>query len=337
MLGVMLMVLMGCGTKSSFVKTNYAMEVKHVEAAGKQLMVMMPGLDAQVQFVSHKQRDFAGAPSIAHSGILLNVAAAFTLDTESMDVCGDHVVAGERIRGYDDVTATGHMLIINNKVSIKGNSCLEQSIQEAVAARGYLFQQCYIVEDGRAVVERIPQAILDRQPHILFRAACVMKDGEFAVVQGGETRVDNTRRGGDVSCRVCPLTRGAGRAAGAVSRHGHLGMGVDKRKRQAPTRAHREIPKHPLPEQLAASYALSGAFGAGKVERGTWNVERGWGIEDEGSRMRCRVVERSSSRFPILDSPSSIPSPLVNCHLSGSEAVFLEAGVLHCAGGPLAL
>ena len=186
MLGVMLMVLMGCGTKSSFVKTNYAMEVKHVEAAGKQLMVMMPGRDAQVQFVSHKQSDFAGAPSIAHSGILLNVAAAFTLDTESMDVCGDHVVAGERIRGYDDVTATGHMLIINNKVSIKGNSCLEQSIQEAVAASGYLFQQCYIVEDGRAVVERIPQAILDRQPHILFRAACVMKGGEFAVVQGGE-------------------------------------------------------------------------------------------------------------------------------------------------------
>lgn len=177
------MVLMGCGTKS-LLSNNDNVMVSHVEATGHKLLVMKPGEKAQLRFVSHKQSDFKGAPSIDDSNILLNVAAAFTLDTESMDVCGDQVVAGEHIAGYDDVTATGHAIIIDNKVSIKSNDSLKESIKAAIDGKGYLFQQCLIVEDRKGVVERIPKAIRDRKAHIIYRAACVMSDGSFAIVQG---------------------------------------------------------------------------------------------------------------------------------------------------------
>ncbi len=184
LLGALSMILMGCGAKSLL--SNSEVMVNHVEVAEHKLMVMKPGEKAQLRFVSHKQSDFKGAPSINNDSILLNVAAAFTLDTETMDVCGDQVAAGERIAGYYDITATGHALIINNKVSIKSNDCIEESLKAAVEGKGYLFQQCLIVEDGMGIVERIPKAIRDRKAHIIYRAACVMSDGSFAIVQGDE-------------------------------------------------------------------------------------------------------------------------------------------------------
>ena len=186
LLGIVPVGLMGCGAAKHATSANVGVELRYVTAGGHKLMLMSPGINAQVRFVSHKQHNFDGAPSIDDTTIILNVAAAFTKDITSMDVCGDHVVAGERIKGYDDVTATGHMLIINNKVEIRSNDFLERSIGEAVKGKGYLFQQCLIVEDGRGVIERIPQAIRDRKAHIIYRAACVLDDGTFAIVQGDE-------------------------------------------------------------------------------------------------------------------------------------------------------
>lgn len=180
------LVLMGCGVKSLLGNSSKMVTVNHVEASDHKLMVMKPGEKGQLRFVSHKQKDFKEPPSINDTSIALNVAAAFTLDTETMDVCGDHVVAGERIKGYDDITATGHALIIGNEVTIKSNAYLDESIEAAVKGKGYLFQQCYIVEDGKGKVERIPKAIRDRKAHIIYRAACVMSDGSFAIVQGDE-------------------------------------------------------------------------------------------------------------------------------------------------------
>ena len=185
-MAVMAMALMGCGSLSHQVSRSYMITVSREKAGGKSLVVMRPGKDAKVRFVSHKQRNFGSAPSIDDTSIVLNVAAAFTLDTETMDVCGDHVVAGERIAGYDDITATGHMLIVNNKVTIKGNDCLDESLKAAEEGKGYLFQQCYIVEDGKGMVERIPKAIRDREAHIIYRTACVTDNGNFVVIQGGE-------------------------------------------------------------------------------------------------------------------------------------------------------
>ena len=186
MMGIVSAALMGCGSSKQNILTGSGVIAGEATVAGKPVIVMRLTGNAQVRFVSHKQTGFAGAPSVDDSTILLNVAAAFTLDTETMDVCGDQVVAGEYIKGYGDVTATGHMLIVGNSVSIKGNNSLDESIKAAQEGKGYLFQQCYIVENGRGVVERIPQAIRDRQAHIIFRAACIMSDGSLAIVQGAE-------------------------------------------------------------------------------------------------------------------------------------------------------
>lgn len=122
-------------------------------------------------------------PGPEDPGVLLRVAAAFTGD-DLRSVCGDHVVAGELRRGYDDVTCTGHLLAVGTRVSIRPNSDLGASVATAVKGGGYLFQQCLIVEDGVGRVERIPQAIRDREAHIIYRAACIMNDGSFAVIQG---------------------------------------------------------------------------------------------------------------------------------------------------------
>ena len=186
LLAVVPVALMGCGTSARSVGHDGIVTLSHEVAAGHNLLVMIPSKDAHWRFVSHKQSDFKGAPDINDTTIMLNVAAAFTLDLTSMDVCGDHVVAGERIKGYDDVTATGHMLIVDDKVMIASNDKLEQSIQKAVDGKGYLFQQCLIVEDGRGYVERVPEALLKRNPSIIYRAVCVKDDGSVVVVQGDE-------------------------------------------------------------------------------------------------------------------------------------------------------
>lgn len=123
------------------------------------------------------------APSIEDKDVCLSVAAAFT-DEDLTTVCGNHVVAGKLINGYDDVTCTGHMLCIDNKVQILPNSRLETSLRQAQREGGYLFQQCLIVEKGVNHTERIPQAILDRKAHIIYRALCILSDGSVAVIQG---------------------------------------------------------------------------------------------------------------------------------------------------------
>lgn len=183
-----MLLLIGCRSamNTTTKNSNNMVTTKHITSADHQLLVMEAGKQAQVRFVSHKQQGFDAAPSINDESIALNVAAAFTLDTETMDVCGDHVVAGELIKGYSDITATGHALVVGNKVKILHNNHLEKSIQEAIKNKGYLFQQCLIIEDGKGNLERIPKAIRDRKAHIIFRAACLTAEGRFAIVQGGE-------------------------------------------------------------------------------------------------------------------------------------------------------
>ncbi len=123
-------------------------------------------------------------PSEDDERVLLSVAAAFTGD-DLRTVCGTHVVHGTVLPGYDDVTATGHLLLLpGGRASIMPNSELAGSIAQAQAQGGCLFQQCHIVEGGVARPDRIPRAILDRKAHIIYRAAVIMADGTLAVVQG---------------------------------------------------------------------------------------------------------------------------------------------------------
>lgn len=153
------------------------LEAEHVNAAGHELLMLVPNIADEIQFAVGQP------PGDDDAQVLLQVAAAFTGE-DLTTVCGNHVVAGTLMHGYSDVTCTGHLLVAGHRVAIKPNSELDASIATAVEQGGFLFQQCLIVEDGVGQVERIPQAIRDRRAHIIYRAACIMADGSFAVIQG---------------------------------------------------------------------------------------------------------------------------------------------------------
>lgn len=148
------------------------------QAAGHSYLVLTAEPEASVEYSVTR-------PDGDDPDVCLAVAAAFTGD-DLVSICGDHVVQGKRMRGYDDVTATGHMLLTGGKVAIRSNGRLNESVNKAEEDRGSLFQQCLVVEGGKTHAERIPQAITDRKAHIIFRAACIMADGTFAVVQGAD-------------------------------------------------------------------------------------------------------------------------------------------------------
>lgn len=168
----------GCGMAAAHDDVLKSPLERHTDLVGDHMfMLLKPNVADHVMLVTDS------LPGPEDPGMLLRVAAAFT-GKDLRTVCGDHVVAGELQRGYDDETCTGHLLAIGTQVSIRPNSDLDASVTAAVQGGGYLFQQCLIVEDGAGHVERIPQAIRDREAHIIYRAACTMNDGSFAVIQG---------------------------------------------------------------------------------------------------------------------------------------------------------
>jgi hypothetical protein len=170
--------LSGCGTANKVTDANgNTVAVQVTKASKHHYIVMKAGKAVAIETASHN------APDINDGSICLAVAAAFT-GNDLTTVCGDHVVAGKRIKGYADVTTTGHLLAANGKVEILPNSELDSSMNTAVNDGGYLFQQCLIVENGTGHAERVPEAIRQRKAHIIFRAACLLKDGNFAVIQG---------------------------------------------------------------------------------------------------------------------------------------------------------
>jgi hypothetical protein len=168
----------GCGTAIAQDEVlNNPLECYACSVDGHQFLQLKPNAAVHVMLLTDS------LPGSDDPAELLRVAAAFTGD-DLHTVCGDHVVAGNLLRGYDDVTCTGHLLAVGNQVCIRPNNDLDASVDAAVAGGGYLFQQCLIVEDGVGYVERIPQAIRDRRAHIKYRAACIFDDGSFAVIQG---------------------------------------------------------------------------------------------------------------------------------------------------------
>ena len=172
----------GCGALHGAVGQEAAgVQTETVQAAGHSYLIMRAAAGTEV-------RTSVTRPDVSDGSVLLSVAGAFTGD-DLTTVCGDHVVTGTELKGYDDVTLTGHLLSVDGKVSIRPQSQLQQSIEQAKRCHGWLLQQCYIVEHGVGHTERIPQAIIDRQACIIYRAACLLRDGTFAVVQGADKQL----------------------------------------------------------------------------------------------------------------------------------------------------
>lgn len=129
-------------------------------------------------------------PSISNPNLLLAVEAAFTgkLIEDSAhflpsNICGDYVISGERFSGYDEATTTtGCLCVTPDGATIARTD--ESLIARAVAAKGYLFHQILLVEDGHdCYIDRQPKPRTDIE---YYRALAQMPNSSLCIVQSAQ-------------------------------------------------------------------------------------------------------------------------------------------------------
>lgn len=123
-------------------------------------------------------------PSESDSTIALCVEAAFTgellKEFKTYNIAGDYVINGILHKGYECKANTG-FLYADKKIFTIGSS--ENSvvwIDKAQNNGGSLFQQILIVHNGRNVYSGTP---IKPNSENIYRSACIMNDGNFAVIQ----------------------------------------------------------------------------------------------------------------------------------------------------------
>lgn len=123
-------------------------------------------------------------PSEKDSTIALCVEAAFTgellKDFKSTNIGGDYVIDGTFHKGYKCKANTGFLYADKSVFTISSSEhCLEW-IEKAKKNNGVLFQQILIIQNGKDVYCGTPIKPMTRN---IYRAACIMNDGNFAVIQ----------------------------------------------------------------------------------------------------------------------------------------------------------
>lgn len=123
-------------------------------------------------------------PDIDDPTIALCVEAAFTgellKEFKPTNVAGDYVVAGRLRRGYKCRVNTGFLGTDNGKPFIAPVSGLRKWLEGKHGEDYCMFQQVLLVNNGRNVYTGRPIKTTSKN---IYRAACVMKDGSFAVIQ----------------------------------------------------------------------------------------------------------------------------------------------------------
>ena len=125
-------------------------------------------------------------PELGDSSVLLCVAGAFTgelLDKfKSTNIAGDYVIAGRRRRGYRCRVNTGVLYSdTTGKAVIAPVGESGQWYDRAVENKGWLVQQMQLLRGGKDVYSNYP---VKRTSSNIYRAACVLDDGAFAIIQG---------------------------------------------------------------------------------------------------------------------------------------------------------
>lgn len=123
-------------------------------------------------------------PEITDSTIALCVEAAFTgellKEFKTTNVAGDYIIDGVFHRGYKCKANTGFLYADKSIFTISSSEHRSEWMEKAQNNRGSLFQQILIVQNGRSVYSGKP--IKPLTPNI-YRSACIMNDGNFAVIQ----------------------------------------------------------------------------------------------------------------------------------------------------------
>ncbi|MDD6622808.1 MAG: hypothetical protein PUE90_08905 [Bacteroidales bacterium] len=123
-------------------------------------------------------------PSESDPTIGLCVEAAFTGELlpefKTDNVAGDYVVEGKLRKGYKCKANTGFLYADKTSCTISSSQNCNQWIGRAQKTQGSLFQQMLLVKAGANVYQGKP---IRRSSANIYRSACKMKDGSFAVIQ----------------------------------------------------------------------------------------------------------------------------------------------------------
>ncbi|MGM9841354.1 MAG: hypothetical protein ACI31D_04040 [Candidatus Limisoma sp.] len=123
-------------------------------------------------------------PSETDPTIGLCVEAAFTGELlpqfKSSNVAGDYVIEGKLHKGYKCKANTGFLYADKSSCTISSSQHCNQWIGRAQKTQGSLFQQMLLVKAGASVYQGKPIKLRSSN---IYRSACIMKDGSFAVIQ----------------------------------------------------------------------------------------------------------------------------------------------------------
>ncbi|MGM9801819.1 MAG: hypothetical protein ACI309_05870 [Candidatus Limisoma sp.] len=123
-------------------------------------------------------------PSEADPTIGICVEAAFTGELlpefKSSNVAGNYVIDGELHKGYKCKANTGFLYADKSTFAISSSQHCSKWIKKAQTSKGCLFQQMLLVKAGANVYQGKP---IRRSSANIYRSACKMKDGSFAVIQ----------------------------------------------------------------------------------------------------------------------------------------------------------
>lgn len=123
-------------------------------------------------------------PSEKDSTIALCVEAAFTgellKDFKTTNIGGDYVIDGTFHKGYKCKANTGFLYADKSVFTISSSEHCPEWIEKAKKNNGVLFQQILIIQNGKNVYRATPIKPMTRN---IYRAACILNDGNFAVIQ----------------------------------------------------------------------------------------------------------------------------------------------------------
>lgn len=193
-IGLLSLAAIACTHSNNSTETQVPAPTDNVVAADSMLYVSHEQVDS-VPFIRLTMNAKAAyialadsvIPSLADSAIALCVEAAFTGelldDFMTSNIAGDYVTEGELHRGYKCQANTGLLYVDSASFAIAPLADYPAWIEKAQRNHGSLFQQMLIVHDSKNAYRGTP--IKPSVPNI-YRSACAMADGTFAVIQSLE-------------------------------------------------------------------------------------------------------------------------------------------------------
>ena len=191
MLGALALIITGCSSSVKSAETSAVPSGQMEQKADTMLFVGHKTVDAVPYLILRMNPEEAYVsmadsviPSESDSEIALCVEAAFTGELsktfKSTNIGGDYVIEGTFRKGYKCRANSGFLYADGRDVVISTLEDYKTWIEKARKNHGTLFQQILIVHRSKNVYRGFP--IKPAMANI-YRSACVMADGGFAVIQ----------------------------------------------------------------------------------------------------------------------------------------------------------